>query len=136
MTTDTITVKTTEPNTFDRTVADLKQGVDYSTKASEKTIRAAKDFVAFNQASLEASTQASKIFATEARDLSRQAVACNQAAFDEILSGFRALVGAKSIKENIELQAASPALPPLGRFPRALVWLRPALHSSRRHQRR
>jgi hypothetical protein len=106
MTTDTITVKTTEPNTFDRTVADLKQGVDYSTKASEKTIRAAKDFVAFNQASLEASTQASKIFATEARDLSRQAVACNQAAFDEILSGFRALVGAKSIKENIELQAS------------------------------
>jgi hypothetical protein len=110
MTTDTITVKTTEPNTFDRTVADLKQGVEYSTKAhaeaSEKTIKAAKDFVAFNQASLEAVTQASKIVATEARDLSRQAVASNQAAFDEVLSGFRALVAAKSIKENIELQAS------------------------------
>jgi hypothetical protein len=110
MTTDTITAKTIEPNTFDRTVAELKQGVEFSTKAnaeaSEKTINAAKDFVAFNQASLEALTQASKIFAAEAQDLARQAIASNQAAFDEILSGVRALVAAKSVKENIELQAS------------------------------
>ncbi len=110
MTTDTITAKTIEPNTFDRTVADLKHGVEYSTKAhaeaSEKTIKAAKDFVAFNQASLEAFTEASKIFAAEAQDLSRQAVASNQAAFDEILSGLRALVAAKSVKENIELHVS------------------------------
>jgi hypothetical protein len=106
MTTETITA----PNTFDRTIADLKQGVEYSTKAhaeaSEKAIKVAKDLVAFNQASLEAFTAASKILADEAQALSRQAVAANQAAFDEILSGFRALVAAKSLKENIELQAS------------------------------
>jgi hypothetical protein len=97
-------------NTFDRTVADLKQGVEYATKArtdiSEKTVKAAQDFVAFNQVSLDALAQAGKILATESQDLSRQAVASGQAAFAEVLSGFRALVAAKSVKEGIELQAS------------------------------
>jgi hypothetical protein len=92
------------------TVADLKQGAEYATKAqadvSEQVIKAAKDFVAFNQASLDAFTQASKILTSEAQDLSRQAVASSQAAFAEILSGFRALVTAKSLEESIELQAS------------------------------
>jgi hypothetical protein len=108
--TTTTASKTAEPNTFDRTVTDLKQGADYATKtqaeASEKAVKAAKDFVAFNQASLDAFTQATKILAAGSQDLSRQAAASSQAAFAEILSGFRALVTAKSVKEGIELQAS------------------------------
>jgi hypothetical protein len=110
MTNPTITEKTAEPNTFDRTVADMKQGVDYATKAqadaSEKTLKAAKDFAAFNQASLDAFIQASKIFGAGSQDLFHQATASGQAAFAEILSGFRALVTVKSIKDRIELQAS------------------------------
>jgi hypothetical protein len=102
--------KTAEPTTFDRTVAELKQGVTYATKAqaaaSEKAVKAAKDFVAFNQASVDAFTEAGKIFAAGAQDLSRQAATSGQAAIAEMLSGLRALVSVKSVKESLELQAS------------------------------
>jgi hypothetical protein len=99
--------KTAEANTFDRTVADLKQGVDYATKAqADASEKAAKNVVAFNRASLDAFTQSTKIFAAGLQDLLHQAAASSQAAFTEILSGFRTLITAKSIKERIELQAS------------------------------
>jgi hypothetical protein len=106
----TIASKTAEPNTFDRTVADLKQGVNYATaeqaKASEKALKTAKDLVAFNLASLEAFTEATKLLAAGSKELSLQVASSSQAAFAEVLTGFRSIVTAKSVKEGIELQAS------------------------------
>jgi hypothetical protein len=102
--------RTAEPYTFDRTVAELKEGVAYATKAqagaSEKAIKAAKDLAAFNRASLDAITAANKVLATGSMELFSQMAASSQAAIAEVLFGYRALANAKSLKEGLELQAS------------------------------
>jgi hypothetical protein len=101
----TTTTKTAQPNALD-----LKQGVGYATaanaEASEKAIKTAKDFAAFNQASLKAFTQAGQILTTGSQDLFRQMAVSTQSAFAEAMSGFQALVSAKTVKERVELQAS------------------------------
>jgi hypothetical protein len=98
--------KTVEP----RTALDLKQGVAYATaataEASEKAMKTAKDFAAFNQASLEAIAQAGKILTTGSQDLLRQMAVSTQSAFAEVISGFQAIASAKSVAERLELQAS------------------------------
>jgi hypothetical protein len=89
---------------------DLKQGVAYATaataEASEKAIKSATDFAAFNQASLKALAQAGQILTTGSQDLFRQIAMSTQSAFAEAMSGFQALASAKSVKEHVELQAS------------------------------
>jgi hypothetical protein len=102
------------PHTFDRTVADLKQGVVYATTAqaqvSEKAMKTAKDLAEFNRGTLEAFTQVSEILAAGSQDLSRQMAASSQSALAEALSGFRAFVAAKTVKERLE-DAGDGAVP-------------------------
>ena len=109
MTTET-EAKTVETNTFDRTVAELKHGVANATQAqaevSEKAVKAAKDFAAFNKASLEAFTNSGKILVSGSMELYSQVAKSNEAVLTETLSGYRALMAAKSAKEGIELQAS------------------------------
>jgi hypothetical protein len=112
---------------------DLEQGVAYATaataEASEKAIKSATDFAAFNQASLKALAQAGQILTTGSQDLFRQIAMSTQSAFAEAVSGFQALAGAKSVKEHVELQAslartsASRAVSEGSRFAQASVEL-------------
>jgi hypothetical protein len=89
---------------------DLKQGVAYATAAtaevSEKAIKSATDFAAFNQASLKAVAQAGQILTTGSQDLFRQMAMSTQAAFAEAMAGFQALASTKTVKESVELQAS------------------------------
>lgn len=101
---------TTATKTAQPSALDLKQGVAYATAAtadaSEKAINAAKDFAAFNQASMKAFTQAGQILTAGTQDLFRQMAASSQSAFAETMSVFQALASAKSVKEGLELQAS------------------------------
>jgi hypothetical protein len=98
-------IKTIQPNALD-----VKQGVAYATAAtadaSEKAIKTAKDFTAFNQASLAAFTRAGQILTAGSQDLFRQMAVSTQMAFAEAMSGFQALASAKTVKERLELQAS------------------------------
>lgn len=98
-------IKTIQPNALD-----VKQSVAYATTAtaevSEKAIKTAKDFAAFNQASLAAFTQAGQILTAGSQDLFRQMAVSTQAAFAEAMSGFQTLASAKTVKERLELQAS------------------------------
>jgi hypothetical protein len=89
---------------------DLNQGVPYATaagaEASEKAVKAAKDFVALNQASLRAIAQAGQILTAGSQDLIRQMAASSQSAFAEAMSGFQALARARTLQETFELQAS------------------------------
>jgi hypothetical protein len=89
---------------------DLKQGVAYATaataEASAKAMKTAKDVAAFNQGSMEALTQAGKILTAGSQDLFRQMAVSTQSAFAEVMSGFQALAGAKTVAERLELQAS------------------------------
>jgi hypothetical protein len=124
----TTATKTAQPN-----VLDLKQGVAYATaataEASEKAINSAKDFAAFNQASLKAFAQAGQILTAGSQDLFRQMAASTQSAFAEAMSGFQALASATTVKERVELQAsltrtsASRAVSEGSRFAQASIEL-------------
>lgn len=101
---------TSDPFSFGRTIADLRQGADSAAtaqaQASEKAMNTAKDFATFNQGTLEAITQACQTIAAGSQDLFRQMALASQAAFTEAASGLRALATAKTVKERLELQAS------------------------------
>ena len=105
----TDTTVTTDATYFDRTVADLKQGVQTAstaqTQASEKAMQTAKDVAAFNQGTVQAFAQASQIMAAGVQDLFGQMVSSGQTAVTESLNSMRAFASAKTVKERIELQA-------------------------------
>ena len=94
---------------FDRTIADMKQGVDAATSAqsdmTQKATQAGKDFVVFTQGNVEAIAQASQVFAAGAQDLMREMMEAGQAIMQESLSNMRAAAAAKTPKAAIELQA-------------------------------
>jgi phasin family protein len=122
---------TTATKTAESRALDLKQGVAYATTAtadaSDKAMKTAKDLAAFNQASLEAFTQAGKVLTAGTQDLFRQMAASTQSAFAEVMSGFQALASAKTVKERLELQAsfarasATRAVAEGGRFAQASI---------------
>ena len=94
---------------FDRTIADMKQGVDAATGAqSDMTHKAAqigKDLVAFSQGNMEAFAQASQVFAAGSQDLFREMMSAGQAIMQEAMSNMQAAGSAKTPKAAIELQA-------------------------------
>jgi len=96
-------------HSFDQTVTNLKQGMDSAktvqAELSGQVARSAKSFADFNQASAAAFVQAGQILATGSQDLFRQAAEANRLAFAETLAGIRAVAGAKTAKDRIELQA-------------------------------
>jgi len=104
------TQMTSDPFSFSRTIADLRQGAASAAtaqaQASEKAMNTAKDFATFNQGTLEAVTQAYQIMPAGSQDLFRQMAQSSQAAFTEAASGFRALATARTVKERLELQAS------------------------------
>ena len=94
---------------FDRTIADMKQGVDAATGAqsdmTQKATQAGKDFVVFSQGNMEAVAQATQVFAAGSQDLIREMMEAGQAIMQEALSNMRAAASAKTPKAAIELQA-------------------------------
>jgi hypothetical protein len=118
-------------HTFDRALADLKSGVATATNAyTEMSAKAAKtgaDFRAFSKDTVDAFIQAGQVFATESQNLFRDVAASSQAATAENVAGFRALLSAKTVKEQLELQAtlartaAIHAVTESSRFARAWI---------------
>jgi hypothetical protein len=118
-------------HTFNRAVADLKTGVATATSAytemSEKAAKTGSDFRAFSKETAEAFIQAGQVLATESQSLFRDMAASSQAAITENVAGFRALLSAKTVKEQLELQAtlartaAIHAVAESSRFARAWI---------------
>ena len=120
-----------EPHLSDRTIADLKQGVESAktmqTEVSGKVVQTAKSVAAFNQVSFAAYVQASRIFATGSQSLFRQTTESTRSALIETFAGVRAMASAKTVKERIELQttlfrtSATWAVSESGRFAHASI---------------
>ena len=94
---------------FDRTIADVKQGVASATGAqadlTSKATQAGKDLIVFSQGNMEAIAQASQVFTAGSQDLVRQMAEAGQVALNEVLTGMKAIAAAKTPKAMIELQA-------------------------------
>lgn len=82
---------------FEKTQAHMKEGV-------EKVMHTAEQMMAFNQGNFEAVVKSGQIWTAGVQDLSKQVVASAQASLDETLANFRALAGAKSLREAVDLQ--------------------------------
>ena len=117
--------------TFDRALTDLRSGVATATNAyaemSEKAAKTGSDFRAFGKDTVDAFIEAGQVFATESQALLRDMTASGQAAATENLAGIRALLAAKTPKQQLELQAnlvrtaAIHALNESSRFARAWI---------------
>lgn len=101
---------------IDRTMSGLKDGVANATAGLEqaqgkmkdgmaKAMTTAQDAIAFGQGNFEAVARASQILATGLQDMGQTAAAAAKASMDDTMGTVRAMAGAKSIKEAMELQA-------------------------------
>ena len=101
---------------FEATVSGLKEGMsqaaagfaDTQTKVKEgmeKAMKTAEELVAFGQGNLEALVKSGQVWATGVQDIGKQIAADAQASFDETMSAFKAISGARSLKDAFDLQA-------------------------------
>ena len=101
---------------FDRTVSSLKDGVANATAGLEqaqatvrdgmqKAMKSAEDMIAFGQGNIEAIAKSSQILVSGMQDLSQSFAAAARASMDETIGTIKAMAGAKSVKEAIDLQS-------------------------------
>ena len=84
---------------FADTQAKVKEGM-------EKAMKTAEELMAFSQGNLEAMVKSGQIWAAGVQDIGKQMAANAQASFDETMSTWKALSGAKSLKDAFDLQAS------------------------------
>lgn len=102
---------------FEATVSGLKDGMSRAAagiadtqakvkESMEKAMKTAEELVAFSQGNLEAMVKSGQIWAAGVQDIGKLMAANAQASFDETMSIFKALTGAKSLKDAFELQSS------------------------------
>ena len=84
---------------FEQTQAKMKEGM-------EKAMKTAEEFVTFGQGNLEAFVKSGQIWAAGVQDLQKQMAATAQASFEETVATFKAMSGAKSLKDAFDLQSS------------------------------
>ncbi len=75
-----------------------------NSKGMDTLMKSTEDFIAFGQGNVEAFVKASQIWAAGVQDLTKQVAAGAQANLDETMNAFKALSGAKTLKDAIDLQ--------------------------------
>jgi phasin family protein len=91
--------------TVDKAVAMSKEHVDTAIKAGAEVFKGFEDLVQFNKDNLEALVSSAAIVARGVQDLSKTVVALAQESLEESVATGKALVGAKSLKEVIDLSS-------------------------------
>ncbi len=102
---------------FEQTVSSLKDGMAQAAAGFEKTqakvkegmekaMKTAEEFVAFGQGNLEAFVKSGQIWAAGVQDLQKQIAATAQASVRGDVATFKAMTGAKSLKDAFDLQAS------------------------------
>jgi len=107
----------TASKAFESTVSGLKDGMTQAAagfaetqakvkEGMEKAMKTAEELVAFGQGNFEAMVKSGQIWTAGVQDIGKQVAANVQASFDETVSTFKALSGAKSLKDAFDLQAS------------------------------
>jgi len=101
---------------FEQTMASLKDGMAQATSTIEttqakvkenmdKVMKSAEEFFAFGQGNMDAVMKSSQIWATGVQDIGKQFAAAAQANFDASMAAFKALSGAKTLKDAVDVQS-------------------------------
>ena len=89
----------------DKAVAMTKEQVEAAVKAGATVFKNYEDLLQFGRENVEAMVKAGSVVAKGVQDLSHQWVALAQASIDEQVAVGKALIGAKSIKEVVDLSS-------------------------------
>lgn len=92
-------------DTITQTKAGLGAAQAQMEKGMDQAMKTVEEFVTFGRGNVEALVKSGQIWATGLQDLSKQVAATAQAQFEGTMSAFKALAGAKSMKDAFELQA-------------------------------
>ena len=104
-------------DSIDRTMTGLKDGVAAATSGAEqaqatmrdgmaKAVKMAEDMFAFAQGNLEAITRSGQIFAAGMQDMGQSLATASKSSMNETVGTFKAMAGAKSVKEAMDLQSS------------------------------
>lgn len=87
-------------------VAGVEQTRVRVQEGMEKAMKTAEEIVAFGQGNMAALVRSGQIWATGLQDLGKQVAATAQGQIADTMTAFKAIAGAKSMKDAIEVQAA------------------------------
>jgi phasin family protein len=87
-----------------QTAAGVEQTQARVQQGMEKVMKTTEDFLAFGQGNVEALVKSSQIWAAGLQDLGKQVAATAQAQIEDTVSAFRAMAGAKTVKDAFEVQ--------------------------------
>jgi len=90
----------------DKAVAMTKEQVDAAVKAGAVAFKKYEDMLQFGKENVEAVVKSGSIVAKGVQDLSHSLVTLAQASMDEQVAAGKALIGAKSIKEVMDLSSS------------------------------
>lgn len=92
-------------DTITQTRAGLDAAQAQMEKGMDQAMKTVEEFVTFGRGNVEAMMKSGQIWATGLQDLGKQVAATAQAQFEGTVSAFKALAGAKSMKDAFEMQA-------------------------------
>jgi phasin family protein len=93
-------------NGIDQAAAGVEQTQMRMQQGMEKAMRTAEEIVAFGQGNVAAFVRSGQIWAAGLQDLGKQVAATAQGQIADTVTALKAIAGAKSVKDAIELQAA------------------------------
>jgi phasin family protein len=92
--------------TYEKAIAMTKENFAKAAKAGSEVYKGYEEAVAFNKENVEAFVKSGTILAKGAQDLSKVLFGIAQASLEESVAATKALFGAKSLKDVVELQAS------------------------------
>ncbi len=99
-------VATSARNGLDQAATQVEQTQARLQQGLEKAMRTAEEIVAFGQGNIAALVRSGQIWAAGMQDLGKQVAATAQGQIADTVTAFKAIAGAKSMKDALEMQAA------------------------------
>lgn len=90
---------------YEKAVALTKGQVDAAVKAGATAFKGYEDVAEFNKLALEAFVTSSTVFARGLQEMSKNMASVAQSSIEENIAAGKAIMGAKSLKEAIDLQS-------------------------------
>lgn len=89
---------------YEKAVAMTKENVEAAVKAGASVFKNYEEMMSFNKETLEAFVRSGTIFAKGWQDASKAAIALTQETFEESVAASKAIMGAKSLKDVVDVQ--------------------------------
>ena len=101
---------------YETTISTVRDGIEKATKGLEtsqaklkegveKAMKTSEELLTFSKGNMEAFKKASQIYAAGFQDISKHVASSSKASIEETMAFSKSLLGVKSVKEAVDLQA-------------------------------